>query len=91
MGKLHPKVWSQTAINSLPAFLKIKVAQKLITGHIRQTVTPALVSVTNRGRSLPGVTNWKAIFGARRSMKKNPMIKQMGNMRGISLKARRKL
>lgn len=43
--------------------------------------------VTSRGLSFPGTAILKAILGARRSMKKNPMTKQMGNIKRISDKA----
>ena len=63
------------------------VAQKLIIGHMKTTVTQARTVVTKTGLSLPGTAILKAIFGARRSIKKNPMTKQMGNIKRISRRA----
>ena len=74
-------------MNWTPACLKISVAQKLMIGHMNATVTEARTSVTNSGLSTPGVTMRNAILGARRSIKQNPMTKQIGNMNVISCSA----
>lgn len=83
-------VWSQVETNSELIPWKIRVAQKLMVGHIRHTVTQARTTVTKMGLSTPGVTCENAIFCAKGSMKKKLMTKQMGTINRISNRAGQK-
>ena len=49
MGKLQTKVCIHTGRNSMPGRLKISVAQKLIMGHMKATVTEARTTVIRMG------------------------------------------
>ena len=62
IGKLSAVVCNQTAINSVPAFLKSKVAARLMLGHIRQTVMDEMARMIMIGLSSAGFTIRNAIF-----------------------------
>ncbi len=49
MGKLQATVWSHWAGKDQLIPWKISVAQKLMAGHIKDTVTPERTSVTKSG------------------------------------------
>ena len=62
IGKLSAVVCNQTAINSVPAFLKSKVAARLMLGHIRHTVMDEMARMIMIGLSFAGFTIRNAIF-----------------------------
>ena len=62
IGKLSAVVSSHTEIISTPAFLKIRVAARLIRGHIKITEIAEIASTRKKGLSFAGFTILKASF-----------------------------
>ena len=62
IGKLRAVVSSHTATNSTPGFLKMIVAARLISGHIKITEIAEIARTRKKGLSFAGFTILKASF-----------------------------